>query len=184
MGYWSGNGKKNVDALRVLLDDINTNGGPKVRAFFDEGLGPNQLLPSYRAMNRADWYGRAKLVDGKGSLDGGATKIVDPFPVKLHEANTIWGQYSQRYAQMALDANSATGKPVDVWCFIENAASDRVFYKYELPVLKDLESIGVVRVHFAKKLDAKYNNPADWIHGTANAPPAGPPVNPPPLGPP
>ena len=99
---------------------------------------------------------------------------MDPFPTKFADANTIWGQYSVRYAQMALDANAATGNVVDVWCFVDKAKGDRIFYKYELPALKDLETLGVVRVHFAKKLDAKFNVPGDWIVGTANAPPPGP----------
>jgi hypothetical protein len=178
MGYWSGKG--NHKALSTVLEDINLNGGARTRAFFDEGISATQLLPAYRTMTAEAWYGRGKLVDGKGSLDG-ATKIVDPFPTKMWQADQIWGQYSVKYAQMALDAHSATGKVVEVWCFVEGAASDRVFYKYELPVLKDLEAIGVVNVHFAKHRAAKYTNPADWIHGTANAPPPGPPVNPPPF---
>ena len=174
MGYWSGNGNKNRDALIKLLDEINTNGGPKARAFFDEGVSPNRLLPAYRVMTAEAWYGRAKLPDGKGSLDGGATKVTDPFPVDFAQANVIWGQYSAQYAQLAIDAHAATGKVVDVWCYIEAAKADRIFYKYELPVLKDLETLGVVRVHAAKKLDAKYTNADDWIHGTANIPPGAP----------
>jgi hypothetical protein len=181
MGYWSGPG--NHKALNTLLTEINTNGGPRVRAFFDEGISPTQLMPAYRTMTAEAWYPRGKLVDGKGSLEGGV-KITDPFPTTFAQADRIWGQYSQRYAQLALDVQAATGKPVEVWCYVEGAKVDRVFYKYELPILKDLETLGVVKVHFAKTKEAKHTNPNDWWHGTANAPEPGPPANPPPLGPP
>jgi hypothetical protein len=57
-----------------------------------------------------------------------------------------------------------------VWCYVQGAKANRVFYKYELPELRSLEQKGAVQVYFAKTQDADWTNPRDWTPGTANAP--------------
>nr|WP_304766141.1 hypothetical protein [Candidatus Burarchaeum sp.] len=69
---------------------------------------------------------------------------------------------------MAVRLKEATGKRVEVWCFVEGARLDRIFYTYEYPALQKLESEGVVEVHFARTMDADWKNESEWVIGTAN----------------
>lgn len=85
-------------------------------------------------------------------------------------ADDIWEKYSQRYADMATLFHQATGKPVKVWCFVEGAKSNRIFFAYEFPELQALEQSGDVQVFFAKTQDAVRTNADDWNEGTQNAP--------------
>ena len=64
----------------------------------------------------------------------------------------------------------ATGKPVKVWCFVQGAKANRIFYAYELPQLRMMEQKGFVQVYFAKTPDADWTKPDDWINGTAKTP--------------
>jgi hypothetical protein len=170
MGFWSGRG--NHGSLVTLLDAINDLPGsaspyPQV-AIWDEGATSSNQYPSYVAMLNENWYERAAAVNGTVTLLG--RKYTDPHPVTFQQADDIWGQYSQRYADMAEPIAQSTGKPVKVWCFVEGARANRIFYTYELPELRALEQKGVVRVYFATKKTANWTTASDWIEGTANAP--------------
>jgi hypothetical protein len=192
MGYWSGPG--NRDALIRVLDEINTappTGGRRTEvAIWDEGVGSRVQFPSYQTMTAEAWYPRGSAPGGRFSIGG--TPYVDPHPLTFPVADKIWGQFSQRYAQMALDISAATGKPIEVWCFVQGARADRIFHKWELPVLRDLEAAGAVRVNFSRPgvANPSFKNPGDWTVGTATAPtpappapPPAPPPSPPPPGP-
>ena len=174
MGFWSGRG--NHGSLVVLMDAINdlppSPSQPPQRAIWDEGATSSNQYPSYVTMLNEHWYDRAMAKNGTVIVLG--TSYTDPHPVTFVQADDIWGQYSQRYADMAVPILQATGKPVNVWCFVEGARAGRIFYTYELPELRTLEQEGAVTVHFARTRTANWTEPGDWIVGTANAPvPAG-----------
>ncbi|OPY37202.1 MAG: hypothetical protein A4E35_01668 [Methanoregula sp. PtaU1.Bin051] len=171
MGYWSGAG--NHGSLIRLVDSVNdmplSAGETPRKAIFDEGVSSYYNYPSYFRMLAEHWYERANpLKNGSVLVFGKAYR--DPYTVTMTQADDIWGQYSQRYADMAGLIRNATGKPVIVWCYVEGARENRVFYKYELPELKRLEQDGAVVVYFARTKDADWTRPGDWIRGTANAP--------------
>lgn len=138
------------------------------KAIWDEGSTSSLQYPAYVTMNKQGWYERAYPTDGKVTVFG--IKYTDPHPPNPQQADEIWGEYSQRYADTAKLFTQATGKSVDVWCFVQGAKKNRIFYMYELPELQKLEQEGYVHVHFAKKDNADWQNPDDWITGTANAP--------------
>lgn len=170
MGFWSGRG--NHGSLVVLLDAVNgqsvSAGGVPQRAIWDEGVTTQDQFPSYVTMLRERWYERSAPVNGSVLIQG--IRYMDPYPVTLSQADRIWGQYSQSYADMAPLLHNATGNPVKAWCFVEGARADRVFYTYELPELRRLESEGSVTVYFAKTKTADWTKSSDWIEGTAQAP--------------
>ncbi|MGV8176379.1 MAG: hypothetical protein ACP5NX_01100 [Candidatus Bilamarchaeaceae archaeon] len=174
MVFWSGPGNHG-SAVR-LLDSINNyapkDGEPIQRAIWDEGPQSSLQYPAYVDMNARElWYQRASPKDGKTILYG--KEYADPYNVTFAEADAIWGAYSQRYAEMAAAFKQATGKTVQVWCFVQGAKPNRVFYTYEYPELVELEHAGAVAVHFAKTPDADWRDPEDWKTGTANASPGG-----------
>ncbi|MHB8895060.1 MAG: hypothetical protein ACYC99_07785 [Candidatus Geothermincolia bacterium] len=170
MGYWSSKG--NHGSLVRVVDSINdtpaTGGAPPQKAIWDEGATTAFQYPSYLLMLEEHWYERATPVDGKVTIYG--KQYTDLHPVTLDQADLIWGQYSQRYADMAKLFRKATGRPVKAWCFVQGAKANRVFYKYELPQLRTMEQSGDVQVFFAKSQDADPNKPDDWIEGAGNAP--------------
>jgi hypothetical protein len=170
MGYWSAKG--NHGSLVRVLDSLNdpsssTTQVPE-RAVWDEGATSSYQYPSYDRMLEEHWYDRDGAEGGKVAIFG--VRYTDPHPVTTAQADRIWGQYSQRYTDMAALFERATGKPVKAWCFVQGAKANRIFYKYELPELRSLERRGAVQVYFAKTQDADWIDPADWIAGTANAP--------------
>lgn len=170
MGYWSGKGNHG-DVVRVL-DAINgstaSSGQPANKAIWDEGAQTSLQYPSYIIMTEEHWYERGNAVNGKATIFG--VQYTDPFPVTFAQADQIWGQYSQRYADMATLFYKATGNVVQVWCFVNGAKANRIFYTYELPELVKLEQQGVVSVHFAKTDLSDWTVPTDWTDGTSNAP--------------
>lgn len=166
MGYWSAAG--NHGSLVRVLDQINSATTPPQKAIWDEGATSSNQYPDYVEILEEHWYERAAPKDGKVTIYG--KQYTDVNPVSTDQANDIWGQYSQRYADMARLIRKATGKPVKAWCFVQGAKVGRVFPKYELPELTKLEKSGDVQVFFARTQDANPYNAADWLEGTANAP--------------
>lgn len=170
MGFWSGRG--NHGSLAVLIDAVNSKsaspGESPHRALWDEGVTTQDQFPSYVTLLREHWYERSAPLNGSVIIHG--TQYTDPFPVTFSRADRIWGQYSQRYTNMAPLIRNATGNPVKAWCYVEGVRADRIFYTYELPELRRLESEGAVTVYFAKTKTADWTHPSDWIEGTANAP--------------
>jgi len=170
MGYWSGAG--NHGSLIRLIDSVNemplTSGEPPRKAIFDEGVSSYYSYPSYFRMLAEHWYERAFPENGSVLIFG--VPYRDTYPVTMAQADDIWGRYSQRYADMAGFIHNATKKPVKVWCFVEGARKNRIFYKYELPELRQLEQEGAVVVYFARTTNADWTKPGDWIEGAANAP--------------
>lgn len=168
MGYWSGPG--NHGSLVRLLDAINAQPAAAAqKAIWDEGVQSSLQYPAYVTMLHEHWYDRSTMVDGQVQIYGVA--YTDPFLVSFQQADDIWGQYSQRYAEMAVSFQQWTGNPVKAWCYVIGAKANRIFYVYEFPKLQQLEAAGVVRVFFAKTQDANWQVPDDWIEGTASAPP-------------
>jgi hypothetical protein len=172
MGYWSLNPPNRTNLIN-LINSIN--GSPLYnnlinQAVWDEGVSTSvqDQYPAYIIMNREYWYERAYPVNGYVIING--QKYIDPFPVTPSQADDIWGAYSQRYADMAIYFYTLTGRPANCWCFVNGAFANRIFYKYELPELKELESKGYVNVYFAKFNNSNWQNPNDWWIGTQNAP--------------
>ncbi|MFA5112892.1 MAG: hypothetical protein WC529_01200 [Candidatus Margulisiibacteriota bacterium] len=169
-GFWSRS--PNRDNLIVLLNAINGYTSTETyRAIWDEGTTTStaQQYPSYITMNKEYWYERAyPLSDGTVSIEG--VHYTDPHPVTTFEADLIWGEYSQRYADMATLIRQATGITVEAWCFVQGARATRIFYAFELPELTLLEAAGDAYVHFATTYEASWLNPGQWITGTTNAP--------------
>jgi hypothetical protein len=170
MGFWSGPG--NHGSLVRLMDAINSTtqqeGQPLERAIWDEGATSSLQYPAYVTMLEEHWYDRTNEPSGLVTIYG--TLYRDPFPVTFEQADAVWGQYSQRYTDMAAPFFETTGRPVKAWCFVEGAHANRIFYTYELPELAQLEAAGAVQVFFAKTQDADWQNPDDWIQGTTDAP--------------
>ncbi|MFH1095871.1 MAG: hypothetical protein V1728_06665 [Candidatus Micrarchaeota archaeon] len=162
MGFWSG--PNNHGNLVRLLDNINnapSQNGTAQRAIWDEGTQSSLQYPSYVRMNaREHWYERAAQTNGIVTIYG--VNYTDPYPLTFPQADQIWGEYSQRYADMAYLIRNATGKPVQVWCYVQGAKANRIFYSYELPELVKLQDQGVVVLHFAKTQDADWENPDEW----------------------
>jgi len=171
MGYWSY--YPNRASLIRVLDSINAASGTS-RGIWDEGVttSASKQYPSYIQMNDEFWYERGNAVSGIVTLtiEGVTYTYTDPYPTTFQQADTIWGQYSQRYAEMAALIRSHTGITPEALCFVQNARSNRIFYSYELPKLVSLEATGDIRVFFALTSEAEWNDPADWIEGTSNAP--------------
>lgn len=170
MGFWSASG--NHGSLVRVLDAINgytpAAGESVQKAIWDEGAQSSLQYPAYVTMLAEHWYERKDITDGKVMIYG--ILYTDPFTVTLAIADEIWGKYSQRYADMAALFRQVTGKPVKVWCFVEGAKSNRIFFTYEFPELQTLEQSGDVQVFFAKTQDADWTDAADWTEGTQNAP--------------
>jgi len=171
MGYWSGAG--NHGSLVRLLDEINNYGAgqgmPPEKAIWDEGTQSSLQYPSYVLMNaREHWYERAAAGSGRATIYG--IEYADPHPVTFQQADLIWGEYSRRYADMALMLKNATGRQVQVWCFVQGAKQNRVFYSFEYPRLLELQEQGVVALHFAKSQNADWRNQADWSDAPMDAP--------------
>jgi hypothetical protein len=171
MMFWSGPG--NHGNALSLVDAINSyvaKDGSVNKGVWVAGVNSSLQNPSFITMNREAWYERAYPVDGKLTVFG----VVRPdvTAVTPAQADTIWGLYSRRYADQAALFKEATGRPVEVWCFVLGAKAKRIFYTNEFPELERLEDEGAVNVHFARSADADWTNPSDWTEGTANHPPA------------
>jgi hypothetical protein len=170
MGFWSGRG--NHGSMLRLLDAVNegpaASADPPNRAIWDEGTTAYYHYPSYTQILNEHWYERASVINGSVLIFGRA--YTDPHPVTYADSDRIWGEYSARYTEMAEPISRATGNPVKVWCFVEGAKANRIFYSYELPHLRLMEQRGLVQVYFAKSPDADWTRPDDWINGTANTP--------------
>ena len=169
MGFWSGKG--NHGSMLRVLDAINDGATaaaqPPNRAIWDEGTSAYYHYPSYTQLQDEHWYERASAQNGSALIFGRA--YPDSRPVSFSQADEIWGEYSSRYTYMAEPVARATGSPVKVWCFIQGAKPNRIFFTYELPQLRLLEEKGYVQVYFAKSPDADWTQPGDWLTGTANA---------------
>jgi len=170
MGFYSAKG--NHGSLLRLLDTVNegpaATANPPNRAIWAMGINGYYPYPSWERMMNEHWYERAFPVNGSVMIFG--ESYHDPYPVTFEQADAIWAAYSDRFAAMAEPVARATGKPVKIWCFVEGAKADRIFYTVELPALKRLEEKGLVEIYFAKNPQAEWNSMADWIQGSANAP--------------
>lgn len=171
LGFWSGPG--NHGSLLKTIDAVNALESPdKTAAFWDEGIANSYQFPSYITMSREHWYDRAYPEKDQVTIFG--VNYTDPHPVTPEDADEIWGDYSQRFAQTAELIYEATGVPVKALCFVQGAKANRIFYTNEFPMLKKLEATGAVKILFAKTPDADYSNSSDWIEGSENAPLATP----------
>jgi hypothetical protein len=171
MVFWSGPGNHG-NALNLVdaIDSYVADDGSIHKGVWGAGVNSSLQNPSFITMNREAWYERAYPEDGKMTVFG--VVRTDVAPVTPEQADTIWGLYSRRYSGQATLFKEATGKPVEVWCFVVGAKAKRIFYTNEFPVLQQMEAAGVVNVHFAKTADADWTDPSDWTHGTANHPAA------------
>jgi len=137
------------------------------KAIWDEGTKSSLQYPQYVLMNAKEvWYERSSNIDGNVVVYG--VEYTDPYNVSFKQADDIWGKYSQRYADMARLIKDGTGKTVKIWCFVQGAKENRIFYLYEYPELEKLEKEGIIEIHFAKTPNADWRNPDDWYYGIAN----------------
>jgi len=170
MSFWSGKGNHG-NVLR-LLDTVNegpaATATPPNRAIWNEGVNAFYQYPSWVKILDEHWYDRGSGANGTVTIFGKTYQ--DPYPMTYEQADAIVGEYSARYAGMAEYIAKATGKPVKVWCYIHGAKPNRVFSRFEEPALKKLEEKGLVEVYYAKSVEAAWENPDDWIRGTANTP--------------
>jgi len=170
MGFYSAKG--NHGSLLRLLDTVNegpaATASPPNRAIWAMGINGYYPYASWERMMNEHWYERAFPVNGSVMIFG--KSYHDPYPVTFEQADAIWATYSDRFAAMAEPVARATGKPVKIWCFVEGAKADRIFYTVELPALKNLEEKGLVEIYFARNQQAEWGTMEDWIRGSANAP--------------
>jgi len=168
MGYWSGTG--NRDGLINVLNEINdaSTAAAIQIPIWDEGVRLSNNFPAYTLMNNEYWYERSQAVEGRVTINN--IVYVDPHPVTFSQADEIWGQYSTRYAEMARTFKAKTGLTPKIWCFVQGAKANRIFFTYEYPALVSLEKENAVQVYFAQSKTADWHNPADWKEGTENVP--------------
>lgn len=137
-----------------------------------QGLAPllaEHHLAQYDVMEDEGWYERENARGQAFPFQGQQRNGYNP--VAPGDADEMWGQYSARYAEAALQFWMLTGKPVKFYCFIEGARRTRIFYTYEYPVLRALEEIGAVTVYFPRfngAAVADWTQPATWDVGTSN----------------
>jgi len=169
MGFWSGRG--NHGSVLRLLDIVNegpaATADPPHRAIWNEGVNAYYQYPSWDRILSEHWFDRSMAKNSTVTIAGKVYS--DPFPVNYEQADAIWGEYSARYAGMAEQVATATGRPVKVWCYVEGAKPGRVFARYEYPELHQLEEKGLVELYFARSVDADWERPEDWIFGSVNA---------------
>lgn len=169
MGFWSGPG--NHGSLVRLLDSINVGcvkGDAPNCAIWDEGATSSQQFPAFVTMLQEHWYERGTAGDNPTVTIYGKT-YKNKNPLDLPTADQIWGQYSQRYADMAREFHRQTGKPVVAWAYVQGASPTRIFYTYEYHVLQQLEAEGVVEVFCANSQDSDWKDASDWTTGTGSA---------------
>jgi hypothetical protein len=172
LGFWSGDG--NRGNLVRLLGSINfisptdtcTTGPSTNCAIWDEGAVESEQYPLYVEMLEEHWYDRGLATGPTVSIYGVTYPNLNP--LSFAQADQIWGQYSQRYADMAVELSLQTGKPVNAWCFLGGAKRNRIFFTYEYPELQKLEAGGYVTVHCTYNPDANWQNPSDWSVGTSS----------------
>ncbi len=152
IGFWSGPG--NHGNLVRVLDSINFAGAaPCVSkaaspncAVWDEGATTSEQYPSCVKMLEEHWYDRGNAPAGSTTVTIYGKTYRNINPLNFPAADRVWGQYSQRYADMAREFARKTGKPVIAWCFVQGVGPTRIFYAYEYSELQQLESEGVVQV--------------------------------------
>ncbi len=170
MCFWSGK-DNHGNALR-LLDVVNggspASASPPHRAIWNEGVNAFYPYPAWVTILNEHWYDRGTGINGTVTIFGKTYQ--DPYPITPDDADEIVGEYSARYAGMAEYIARATGKPVNVWCFVHGAKPGRVFSRYEEPELKRLEADGFAVIYYAKSLESRWDNAGDWISGTENSP--------------
>lgn len=165
MAYYSGSG--NHDRARALVDAVNAPppGAPARWAVWDEGVSTAAAgkYPSFVTMEREYWYPRAQAeVGGYDTVVIGGVTYVDPFPVTYDQADRIWGQASDRYAETAAAYHRDTGLVVETWALVYGASLTRVFFHDECPRLQTLRLWGHVNVHCAAVQSPSWENAADW----------------------
>jgi hypothetical protein len=87
---------------------------------------------------------------------------VDPFPVTYEQADQIWGQVSDRYAETAANYHRTTGNVPKAWALVCGADPNRVFLHYECPKLATLRFWGHVEVNCSRIAAADWARPDDW----------------------
>jgi hypothetical protein len=175
MGFWSGD--DNHGNLVRVLDAINFAGitscvsGSMLPncAVWDEGATSSEQYPAYVQMLVEHWYDRGNAGTSSPTVTIYGKTYKNRNPLTFTMADQVWGQYSQRYADMARVFARKTGMSVMAWCFVQGASPKRIFYAYEYPELQELESEGVVEVFCAKSADAIWTNPNDWTQGIGSA---------------
>jgi hypothetical protein len=137
-----------------------------------QGLGPllaENSLAEYDVMEDEGWYERGRARGQAFPFQGQQRNGYHP--VTPGDADEVWGQYSARYAETALQFWMLTGRPVKFYCFIAGARRTRIFYTYEYPVLRALEELGAATVYFPRSNGAgvaDWTQPATWDAGTSN----------------
>ncbi|MBV8573798.1 MAG: hypothetical protein JOZ58_01990 [Acetobacteraceae bacterium] len=145
MGFWSGAGNHGslarvLDAINSVCQDSPTIANPNC-AIWDEGATTEEQYPAYYKMLREHWYDRANTKQGSPTVVIYGKTYPNTNPLDMDTADKIWGQYSQRYADMATALYESTGKPVNVWAFVQGAKPNRIFYAYEFPASEPEQEI-------------------------------------------
>ena len=189
MGFWSGPGNRG-NLIRVL-SSINFTTPPLSTTYFACGNGPSPAYPEqtnvsdcaiwdegaveaeqyplYVEMLKEHWYDRGTATDaGRATVSIYGVPYPNQNRLTFAQADTIWGQYSQRYADMAVGLYQQTKKPVKVWAFLGGASKTRIFFTYEYPELQKLETLGYVIVNCTLNPNAVWTNPNDWTIGTTS----------------
>jgi hypothetical protein len=161
MGFWGG--PYNHGNLERLVDSINAGvavdkvpgckRGGNCAVFADGATSMNQY-PEYVTMLKQHWYERGNA-QGEGQPFSKNVTIYGQLyrniqPLYFPEADSVWGTYSQGYAYMARVFYEKTKNPVTIWVFVNGAHQQRIFDRYEKPVLQELEKAGIVEIYCAK----------------------------------
>lgn len=167
MGFWSGSGNHGI--LARLVDAINAGDaflmndptqkipGCKSKgncAVFADGASSMNQFPEFSVMLKEHWYERG-TAQGEGQPFSRTVMIYrrsynNIRPLYFADADSVWGAYSQGYANMARIFKQKTGNPVTIWVFVNGGTQQRIFDKFERPVLRQLENEHVVEIYCAK----------------------------------
>jgi len=104
-----------LHAEAVALDPVLSRSGTQVHMGFWSGSGIRAALVAL-----LDSINGAPLAPGEPPR---RAVWVDPHPVTFDQADLVWSQYSERYAEMAADFLRDTGVKVKAWCFVEGAGT-------------------------------------------------------------
>ncbi len=175
MGFFSGRGNLGgvVNFVNILNYKGNGAGCQKAAkggancAIYIKGATDDELYPENVKTYQEHWDDRAAAA-GKPTVIIYGKVYPNINPVDKDAYTKVWGQMSERYANMARIFHAKTNNKVKVWVLVYGATTCGLYCQKEYPQLVKLESENVIEVRCAKKLFADPTVPREWDTGTSS----------------